>query len=283
MSEIAITSSFVAVDDAVRLHYLEAGSGRPVVFIPGWSQTAAMFRPQLDELSREFRVIAVDMRGHGQSEKPSHGYRIARLAADAREFLEALDLEDVVFAGHSMGCAIVWSYLEQFGAERLARLILIDQAPAVTAWPSWGEEEKALCGSLHTPSSLFDTIVRLSGPDGESVTANLIRESFFTKSFSEAGREWVIAENLLLPRPLAARLLLDLGAQDFRDVIPRIRLPALVIGAEKSIFNPRSQEWIARQIPDARVEIFEEQEGGSHFMWLENPSRFNALVRGFLN
>src|ERR1051325_2544663 len=62
--------------DGVRLHYIEAGSGDVLVMIPGWSQTAAQFKHQIAGLSDRYRVIAIDMRGHGDSDKPTHGYRI---------------------------------------------------------------------------------------------------------------------------------------------------------------------------------------------------------------
>jgi pimeloyl-ACP methyl ester carboxylesterase len=81
---------------------------------------------------------------------------------------------------------------------------------------------------------------------------------------------------------LAATLFLDHATRDWRDVIARIRLPTLVVAAEMSIFPSESQEWIARQIPGARLEIFAEKDGGSHFMCFENPTRFNAVVRDFL-
>ena len=64
---------FVTTSDGYKLRYEDAGSGKPLVCIPGWSQTAAQFKHQLTGLSDRYRVLAVDMRGHGESEKPAHG------------------------------------------------------------------------------------------------------------------------------------------------------------------------------------------------------------------
>lgn len=86
-----------------------------MVLVPGWSQTAAMFQAQLDGLAPHYRVLTLDMRGHGESDKPEHGYRIARLAKDLHDALVALDLHEVNLAGHSMGCAVIWSYWDQLG------------------------------------------------------------------------------------------------------------------------------------------------------------------------
>jgi non-heme chloroperoxidase len=282
MNKVTGKTGHVTTSDGVRLHYLEAGAGQPLVLIPGWSQTAAMYRHQLDGLGQSYRVIALDMRGHGESDKPTHGYRIARLAIDTHDALVALNLRDVTLAGHSMGCAVIWSYWEHFGSDRLSKLILIDQAPTAVAWPGWTDEEKATAGTLFEPTSLYDTAAGLSGPEGVKTTENFIANLFFTAAFPQEQRTWVLEENLKFPRHYAARLLVDNLTQDWRDVIPRITLPTLVFGGSASFFTPKSQEWIGQQIPGARVEIFDTHEGGSHFMWLENPTKFNQIVHAFM-
>lgn len=96
----------IRTGDGVTLRYLEAGSGSPLVIVPGWSATAATFHHQLDGLSERCRVIALDPRGHGTSDKPAYGYRVSRLAADVHDLLAALDLREVTLLGHS---SVVWS------------------------------------------------------------------------------------------------------------------------------------------------------------------------------
>jgi non-heme chloroperoxidase len=118
--------------------------------------------------------------------------------------------------------------------------------------------------------------------DGVKTTENLVKTAFFTKSFPADKLDWVIEQNLKFPRGAAAKLLVDSCCQDWRDVIPRIDIPTIVFGATKSLFNPRSQRWIASQIPGARAHIFEESEGGSHFMFMENPQKFNNILLDFL-
>src|SRR5262245_20443178 len=233
----------VTTSDGVRLHYSEAGAGQPLVLIPGWSQTAAMYKPQLDGLGQSYRVIALDMRGHGESDKPTHGYRIARLAIDTHDALVALNLRDVTLAGHSMACSVIWSYWEHFGSDRLSKLILIDQAPAATAWPGWTDEEIAIAGTLFDPSSLYDTAAGLSGPEGVKTAENLVTNLYFTPAFPQEQRTWVLEEDLKFLLRHAVHLLVDHCTQDWRDVIPLINIPTLVFGGAASFFNPKSQEW----------------------------------------
>ena len=270
------------LSDGTGLNYLEAGEGPVLLLVPGWSQTAAMFAPQLEGLSDAFRVIAVDMRGHGDSDKPDHGYRISRLAADLHELMQGLELEEVALGGHSMGSSVIWSYWEQFDDDMLGSILIIDQAPACVAMPGWSEDEAAEAGTVFAPQALWDMAAALAGPEGTEATEGMVRGAFFTPAYAEAHAEEVLAENLKMPRPYAARLLIDHCSKDWRDVIPRIDVPAIVFGGEASLFTPASQRWIAEAIPGAEAHIFGADEGGSHFMFLENPEKFNELVRAFL-
>ena len=112
-------------------------------------------------------------------------------------------------------------------------------------------------------------------------TIDFVR-GFFTTDFPEQSLPFIAQENLKFPRHLAAQLLRDTAFGDWRDVIKRIRCRTLVVGGDASIFTSDSQRWIASQIPDAQVEIFAADEGGSHFMFVENPDRFDSIVLSFL-
>ena len=271
----------ITTNDGVRLHYIERGSGAPLVMIPGWSQTAAQFEAQVEGLSARRRVIAIDMRGHCDSDKPEHGYRIQRLAADLRDAIEALALERVSLLGHSLGCSVIWCYLDLFGDGGLERLVLVDQMPCVTARPGWSGQERQEAGTIFDGASLYETIDKLAGSEGKQTTGGFIG-SMFTTACPAERVAWVLERNLMMPRRHAASLLLNHASQDWRDVIPRIALPTLIVGGRASLIDWRSQEWIHGRIAGSWLEIFEEADGGNHFMFMENPERFNRLVDEFL-
>lgn len=266
----------------ITLNALEAGHGQPLVMIPGWSQSAAEFGRNIDELAKDRRVIAVDMRSHGESEKTAGGNRIQRLAMDLSEIIDALDLSSVDVLGHSMGSSIIWSYLDLFGPRRLRRLVIVDQAPMVAALPAWSDAEKTRYGCLfpdvQAVASFCDLIRATTTVDA---TMGILR-GMFTSKVSDADLRWITEENLKMPRAAAADLQFDHSLSDWRDVIETTRLPSLVIGGRKSIFSAESQEWIASVNPNAKASIYEEDEGGGHFMFFENPQRFNAEVSAFL-
>ena len=138
----------IQLSDGAVLNAIEAGSGQPLVMIPGWSQSAAEYGRNIEELAKTRRVIALDMRSHGESSNAKTGHRIQRLAKDLREVLEALGIDRADVLGHSMGSSIIWSYLDMYGEDRLRRLVIVDQAPMVAALPGWDEATKKQYGCL---------------------------------------------------------------------------------------------------------------------------------------
>jgi non-heme chloroperoxidase len=271
----------VTTNDGVRLNLVEQGSGRPLVLVPGWSQTARQFAAQIAGLADRYRVLAVDMRGHGQSEKPAHGYTIQRLAHDLKDVLDGLGLEDAAVAGHSMGSSVLWCYWDLFGAHRIGSAIFIDQMPAITAMPSWTAEERLAAGAIFDHASMPATIEALAGPQGPETTERFVG-GMFTPAYPRDKVAEVVKLNLQMPRPLAAKLLYNHATQDWRDVIPRVRWRTLVVGGKASFVSWQSQSWIQEQVPGSRLELFDADEGGQHFMFMENPAKFNALVKDFL-
>ncbi|MFO0992849.1 MAG: alpha/beta hydrolase [Hyphomicrobiales bacterium] len=272
----------IKTSSGITLNAIEAGNGQPLIMIPGWSQSAAEFGRNIEELAKHRRVIALDMRSHGDSPNTAGGHRIQRLAMDLSDVIDALDFDSVDVLGHSMGSSIVWSYLDLFGPRKLRRLVIVDQAPMVAALPAWSDAEKLRYGCLfpdvQAVASFCDLVRATTTVDD---TMKILR-GMFTSKVSDADLRWITEENLKMPRGAAADLQFDHSLSDWRDVIETTRLPSLVIGGRKSIFSAESQEWIASVNPNAKASIYEEDEGGGHFMFFENPRRFNAEVSAFL-
>ncbi|MGA2396131.1 MAG: alpha/beta hydrolase [Candidatus Lustribacter sp.] len=275
-----ISGSF-KTNDGLELRYVEAGTGAPLVLVHGWSHSAKLFDGQLAGLNDRYRVLALDLRGHGLSDKPGHGMRLSRMAKDVHEFLIALDLEGANVLGHGMGAAVLWSYWELFGPDRIAKLIFVDQSPFATANPTMTEHEMTLAGSNFDLKNLFSEVNGIAGVNGGAVTYALIR-GMTSKDTPRAIVDSIVLQDFRLPRRQAAKLLYEWATQDWRDTIPRITVPSFVIGAKGSPVPFESQLWIRDQIKGARAEIFEADEGGSHFMFMENPKKFNDLIAEFI-
>ncbi|MEU8518044.1 alpha/beta hydrolase [Streptomyces sp. NBC_01216] len=277
-----VREDFVTTDDGVRLRYLEAGSGPDMLLVPGWSQTAAQWKHQISDFARTHHVVAVDHRGHGGSDKPDHGYRVARLSTDLHQLIHRLDLTEVVWVAHSMGCALAWSYWDLYGGDRLARLVLFDEPAVLLRQPYWPDGTAERLGALYGLGQIADVVAGLRDPraDAEALSAGFL-DAMWTPAAEESDRAWVVAQNLLLPREYAGRLLFDNVMQDWRDVLPRITVPTLVLGGDDSVIPSAAARAVAAAIPGASVRILRERS--SHFAFWENPAAFNQEIRSFLD
>ena len=267
--------------DGVQLSYIRQGGGRPIVLVHGWSQCAEEFKYQIEPLSVRYDVIAVDQRSHGESQKVSYGLKISRLSKDLYELLTELDLKNVTLLGHSMGSAVIWCYIDLFGPERLSKIILVDQAPLVTSDPHGTQSELENSDGGLSAQQLLEIVTALRSKEGEQITRQVI-DGFVTKDATSEMREWIVQCNLKMPRDFAATLFYNLCHTDWRDLIPRINLPTLIISGRASAIPWKTQEWIHRRIKGSQFEVFEESEGGQHFMFIENPEKFNRLVMEYL-
>lgn len=217
--------------DGTILSYMESGRGRTLVLVHGWSQAAEQFHLQFDAFADRYHVIAFDQRGHGLSSRPNHGYRVSRLTMDLRELLVGLQLKDVAILGHSMGCSVVWGYLDVFGDDRISRLVLVDGPPCLTINPLWSAREAADAGALFSPAAAMDFCNALDADESGAFSDSLMG-SMLTPGCPKELREWMMRCNRQMRRADAAALMRNHANIDWRDAIKRIRLPTLAVGAE---------------------------------------------------
>lgn len=270
-------SAYFTTSDGVRLHYLEAGHGKPLVLLPGWTQPASGFSAQLEALSSVSRCLALDFRGHGESDRPEHGYRISRLARDCLDFLDHLGLHDAVLLGHSAGATVIWSFIDLFGQDRIRALVLCDEMVAFIRRPGWSEEESRRYGATVGGDEALSLAATVEGQDGEQVLRDFLAREF-SPDVPRPDVSRVIEGSVKMPRQAAAELMLSVMQADFRDLLPLIRRPTLCIGGKESHLGPEVMPWIASRIPGATVVMIRAR----HFVHLEKPVEFNAAVRDFL-
>ena len=127
-------ASKYAEANGVRLHYLVAGKGAPIILLHGYAETAHMWRPLMKELAKTNLVIAPDLRGAGSSDAPDTGYAKADLARDIHALATSLKLGPVRLAGHDIGLMVAYAYAAQFPAD-VTRIALMDAfLPGVGDW-----------------------------------------------------------------------------------------------------------------------------------------------------
>ena len=269
-------------NDGVELHYDVTGTGAPLVLVHGWNQTAALFERQVAGLSDRFKVITFDLRGHGESERPDHGYRIARYAMDLRCVIDEAAGSPAHVLGHSMGCCVLWSYFDLFAGDGIDRAVFVDMMTHPIANPAFGDQEVADYGAILSAEAFFDIFNGLTAGAQAQIVPGLL-DGMVTPSISTEDKAWLLSENARMPGPLSAREFFTDILADWRDVLPRINRPALYIAGEESFVPCSATKWAAAQTPGAVFESFAADEGGNHFMFIENPARFNRVVADFLS
>ena len=128
-----VQSRFADVN-GIRIHYLAAGKGEPIVLLHGYAQNSHMWRPLIAELAKTNTVIAPDLRGFDQSAKPAQGYDKKTMAQDMHALAASLGLKRVRLAGHDIGLMVAYAYAAQFPAE-IDRIVLMDAfLPGIGDW-----------------------------------------------------------------------------------------------------------------------------------------------------
>jgi non-heme chloroperoxidase len=250
----------ITTDDDVRLHVLDEGTGPAVVLLPGYGAAAKSWHLQIEALRDTFRVVAVDRRHHGRSDRPAHGQRMSRHAADVRDVLDALELDDVLLVGSSMGANVALAYVDAFGCDRLRGLVLVDQTPKMVNEDDWTlgyygltwDNADAWVRAFPQDVQAFHTV-----PDPELLAATLDGPDFSIRD----------------TRPL----LRDHTYADWRDVLPRITVPVTAMaGRHSPVWPCESSQWMAEAAPHGELLVFERS---GHVPMLEEPAAFNAALQ----
>lgn len=266
----------ITTNDGVKIYYEDIGQGHPLLLIPGWSCSHHFFKKNISVLAQSFRVIALNMRSHGDSEKVAWGHRISRYAKDVKDLIETLRLENVTLLGWSMGSSVIWSYLDLFGNEHLAGHISVDQSPRQYYNETWRLGQPG----CYDAEALAIFTVRLEY-DAAGLMRGLIPACFGNVYLPTSAEIEILAQEMeKCPPKTQAEIMADHTHLDWRDLFPQIKLPVLVcVGRQSKIFPWQGSAYVGEHIPNAKTEFFEQS---GHMPFYEEPDKFNQVVRDFI-
>ena len=248
--------------DGVRLHVIEAGpsGAQTIVFVPGWTMPAGIFKPQIDALSLRYHVMVLDPRGQGDSEVPASGYDYQRRGRDVGELIEALPRRPVLLVGWSLGVLDALAYVAQSGDGRLAGLVLIDN--------SVGEDPPPVAGP-HAP---------VRGPRlARDETMRRFVASMFRSGPSQAYLDWLTGMALRTPPEAAAALSNYAVPRTYwKQALLSVRRPVLYVVRPRFAAQAAN---LALHDPLAETAVF---EAAGHALFVDEAGRFNALVESFI-
>jgi non-heme chloroperoxidase len=253
-------SRFFTTSDGVRLHYLEAGprAAHTIVFVPGWTMPAWIWRPQIIAFARTYHVVAFDPRGQGDSEVAPGGYDQDRRGRDIGELLARLGPTPALVVGWSLGVLDTLADVHIDGDAHLAGLVLVDN--------SVGEEPAP---GPPKPSH--------GRPLPHAVFMRAFIRSMFRTPQPPAYLDELTATALRTPEP-AARALLSypVPRSYWREAVYAARVPVLYVvrpGLSGQAGN------LQRNRPDTETAVFSD---AGHALFVDDAARFNTLMQDFI-
>lgn len=253
----------VTTSDGVKLHVIDAGpaSAKTILFVPGWTMPAWIFQEQIRTFSQKYHVIAMDPRGQGYSEVPQTGYDHLRRGADIADVIAAYGNRPVLLVGWSLGVLDSLAYAQQYGDQRLAGLVLIDN--------SVGEDP---------PPVASRALPGKRGPKPER--AEQMRRfvaGMFRVSPGAAYLEALTEASLNTPPEAAAQLASYPAPRTYwKDAVYSVRKPVLYIVRPR--FAGQAGNLAAKR-PDTEAVIF---ETAGHALFVDEAARFDTLLDGFI-
>ncbi len=264
-SQEEFQSHHFVTSDGVTLHYLEAGSGPSLVFVPGWTMPAWIWEPQLRYFGATHRVVALDPRGQGRSEKPTEGYYATRRGRDICELLEHLGGEPAVVVGWSLAVQEALVCAHEFGIQHIRALVLVDH-------PVFIDPKFAF--------ALADERMKSLQLNRKASTRRFVEE-ILRSPHSEAYLEALTQAALSTPTNAAAIMMANLyflGPTDLRPALDALDRPVLFVYS--------SLEWAVAAAKEARkgwpnvpVQVIDET---SHALFVDKPQEFNRVLEKFL-
>jgi len=252
--------------DGAQIAYSDEGRGRPLVLLHGLMADSGFFRRQ-QSLADSFRVIAVDLRGHGGSPAGPLRPTISLLARDVTELARALELDGAIGIGWSLGAVVLWRVLAGAASNRFAGAVVVDMTPRVL-----NDEDWDLGLSRETCEARSQAI-----RDDFPAFAAAAGQAFFATPGAEADRA---ARAFAANDPAAIGALWEsLVEEDFRPLLPSIRQPTLVVhGAHSHLYGADTAGHLVAALPSARAVTFDHSGHAPH---LEQAELFNASLREF--
>jgi len=244
-----------------KLAYEEKGSGTPAfVFVHGWTCDRSFFAAQAAHFAPRHRVVSIDLRGHGESDKPQGPYPISAYADDVAHLITTLRLGKVVAVGHSMGGITVL----QLGAahpDKVAAIVMVDPAPLV--FPP------DLKGAI-------DQMVSAIENGNQEPRRQFIADALFLPTSDKKLVDRVLKVMMAAPPHVAGAAMKGILAFDGPAVAKQCSVPALHLAAATPLNPPHlMSQWLPKVVNGWTV-------GAGHFNMMETPDQVNSMIEGFL-
>jgi pimeloyl-ACP methyl ester carboxylesterase len=272
-----VTHHDLPTPDGGSVHAVERGAGRPLVLLHGITLRSDVWAPQLHQLADRYRVIAVDLRGHGRSTAGTDGYGMSRLATDLATLLEGLDLHDAVVVGHSMGGMTAMQFCGDHPdvlAERVAGLVLVATRAHQVMPPYADRVARALIGRGQRLIDAGGTL-----PARATVSTRAARLAFGDRPSRKAVGIVAGMGQSMEPAAMVGSLA-GLVEHDAREALRRTETPTLVIVGTRDLLTPvPAASHLAHLLPNCELVVLPR---AGHQLMQERPAELAELLDAFV-
>ena len=247
--------------DGARIHYKSYGKGRDaLVLIHGWGGNIDSWRDQIPELAKRNRVMALDLPGHGESDKPEISYSMDLFANAIDAVMRDAKVERAVVMGHSMGTPIARQFYRKYPQKTLG-LVIVD-------------------GGLRpfgTKEMRDQFLAMFRGPNYKEAVAQMFSQMM--PRLPPADQERVKTSFSNTPQHVLVSAMESMTQESLYGP-DKISVPVLAILAKSPFWQPDTEEFLHSLAPDLELQWF---QGVDHFLMMEKSKEFNEAVIAFLN
>ena len=254
-------SEVVNASDGVPIHYSVQGKGDPaLVFIHCWACNRHFWDNQVAEFSKTYRVVTIDLPGHGESGQGRKNYSVESYGDDVKTVVTKLNLKRVVLVGSSMGGPIALEATRRM-PDRVVAIVPVDTLQNV--------EQKV-------PQEQLDAVFQQMQADFKTATTNLLNQFFFSPTTPAAVKERIINETIAQKPEVVLPILKAVFSYDAAPGLRVVKVPIRAINADRV---PTDVTANRKYAPQFDVVII---KGTGHYPMLEDPARFNQMLAEIL-
>lgn len=251
--------SRIAPFEGIKVHYQTTGKGQDaLIFIHGWTCNTGFWRGQIAAFPA-LRVIAIDLPGHGKSDKPQTDYTMAYFARSIEAVMRHADVKRAVLAGHSMGTPVVRQFYRLY-PDKMLGLVIVDGAL-----------------SPFLPAAQMQAFVAQLRVNYKTAAPQII-DGILMAVKDEKLKAEIKAAMLAAPDYVAVSAMAGMADEKIYEKDP-IKVPVLAVMAKSPTWAPDTESFFRSLAPDFELQLW---DGVSHFLMMEKPEEFNRTLQGFL-
>jgi len=269
----ATAGQYAKVSDDLDLYYEEAGSGAPLILVPGWTASGVVFSRQVEHFSKSFHVVVYDPRSQGLSTRTLEHNDYTQHGRDLAGLIDKLGLKHVVLVAWSAGCFDGYSYVRAQGTDNVAAFVCIDMPPrGISAQPGDWAASSASDEDLAKIRNQLDALA-----NNRRGLSQGMAKAMNARELSAEETDWFVRQAMLAPTYAMLSLRLDVLFSDYRPEAKLLdaKVPVLDVISEPNA--SRALAWIKSNTPHAQTLMIKR-----HMSFWSEPESFNAGLDAFL-